>query len=61
VLLRGLAPAAAVTAYIYLRGPGAWCGQMFGLDSLIAVILGVLWALSHLKLPARLARRTSPA
>jgi len=35
---------------------------MFGLDSLIAVILlGVLWALSQLKLPARLARRTSPA
>jgi len=61
VLLRGLVPAAAVTAYIYLRGPGAWCGQMFGLDSLIAAILGVLWALSQLKLPARLARRTSRA
>lgn len=51
VLLRGLAPAAAVTAYIYLRGPGAWCGQVFGLDVLIAVVLGVLWALSQLRRP----------
>lgn len=61
VLLRGLAPAAAVTAYVYLRGPGAWCGQVFGLDGLIAVVLGVLWALSRLKLPDRSARRSSAA
>lgn len=61
VLLRGLAPATAVTAYVYLRGPGAWCGQVFGLDGLIAVVLGVLWALSRLKLPPRFARRTSAA
>lgn len=61
VLLRGLAPAAAVTAYLYLRGPGAWCGQVFGLDGLIAVVLGVLWALSRLKPPARPVRRSSAA
>lgn len=61
VLLRGLAPAAAVTAYIYLRGPGAWCGQLIGLDGLIAIVLGVLWAVSRLDLSARLARRRSAA
>jgi len=51
VLVRGLAPAAAVTAYVYLRGPGAWCGQLIGLDGLIAVVLGVLWSLGRLHLP----------
>lgn len=51
VLLRGLAPAAAVTAYVYLRGPSAWCGQLIGLDGLIAVVLGVLWSLGRLHLP----------
>jgi len=51
VLLRGLAPAAAVTAYVYLRGPGAWCGQLIGLDGLIAVVLGVLWSIGRLHLP----------
>jgi hypothetical protein len=51
VLVRGLAPAAAVTAYVYLRGPGAWCGQIIGLDGLIAVVLGVLWSLGRLHLP----------
>lgn len=51
VLVRGLAPAAAVTAYVYLRGPGAWCGQLIGLDGLIAVVLGVLWSLGQLHLP----------
>lgn len=60
-LLRGLAPAALVTAYIYLRGPGAWCGQVFGLDGLIAVVLGGLWALSQLQLPARFGGRMSAA
>lgn len=50
-LVRGLAPAAAVTAYVYLRGPGAWCGQLIGLDTLIAVVLGVLWAIGRLHLP----------
>ncbi len=57
VLLRGLAPAAAVSAYVYLRGPGAWCGQLIGLDGLVAVVLGALFALSKLKLPARFDRR----
>jgi len=51
VLVRGLAPAAAVAAYVYLRGPGAWCGQLIGLDGLIAVVLGVLWSLGRLHLP----------
>lgn len=51
VLVRGLAPAAAVTAYVYLRGPGAWCGHLIGLDALIAVVLGVLWAIGRLHLP----------
>ncbi|GAC1459741.1 MAG: hypothetical protein NVS1B1_13870 [Candidatus Limnocylindrales bacterium] len=51
VLIRGLAPAAAVTAYVYLRGPGAWCGQLIGLDGLIVVVLGVLWSLGQLHLP----------
>jgi|GEM_PF-2668468 len=51
VLVRGLAPAAAVTAYVYLRGPGAWCGQLIGLDGLIVVVLGVLWSLGRLHLP----------
>ena len=51
VLVRGLAPAAAVIAYVYLRGPGAWCGQLIGLDGLIAVVLGVMWSLGRLHLP----------
>ena len=51
VLVRGLAPAAAVAAYVYLRGPGAWCGQLIGLDGLIAVVLGVMWSLGQLHLP----------
>jgi len=51
VLVRGLAPAAAVAAYVYLRGPGAWCGQLIGLDGLIAVVLGVMWSLGRLHLP----------
>ena len=51
VLVRGLAPAAAVTAYVYLRGPGAWCGQLIGLDGLVAVVLGVMWSLDRLHLP----------
>ena len=51
VLVRGLAPAAAVIAYVYLRGLGAWCGQLIGLDGLIAVVLGVMWSLGQLHLP----------
>lgn len=51
VLVRGLAPAAAVAAYVYLRGPGAWCGQLIGLDGLIVVVLGLLWAIGRLHLP----------
>ena len=42
VRIRGLAPAAMVTAYNYLRGPGAWCCQLIGLDGLIAVVLVVM-------------------
>ena len=51
VIMRALAPAAAVTAYVYLRGPGAWCGQLIGLDGLIVVVLGLLWAIDRLHLP----------
>ena len=51
ILLRGLVPAAAVTGYVFFRGPGAWCGQLIGLDGLIAVVLGVMWSLGRLHLP----------
>lgn len=51
VLLRGATGAAAVLAYVYLRGPGAWCGQAFGLDGLIVVVLGAMYALDKLHLP----------
>lgn len=51
VLLRGAGAAATVVAYVYLRGPSAWCGQLLGLDGLIALILGVMYALDTLRLP----------
>jgi len=51
VMLRAATPAAAVIAYVYLRGPGAWCGQLIGLDGLIVVVLGLLWAIGRLRLP----------
>lgn len=53
VLIRGLAPAAMVAAYNYLRGPGAWCCQLIGFDGLIAVVLVVMGSLGRLHLPAQ--------
>lgn len=37
--------AAAVVGYVYIRGPAAWCGQVFGLDSLAVIVVGLAVAL----------------
>lgn len=41
--LAGDSAALILISYIYLRGPSAWCGQVFGLDILaVAILIGIL-------------------
>jgi hypothetical protein len=41
--LRGVEFAGIFSLYLYLRGPGAWCGQAWGLDIItLAAILGFI-------------------
>lgn len=39
-LLRAAVPAAVVIAFVLVRGAASWCGQLFGLDSLVALLAG---------------------
>ena len=48
-------------AYVYLRGPGAWCGQLIGLDGLIAVVLGAVYSLDSLHVPHPRERPEQPS
>lgn len=39
-VLRAAVPAAAVIAFVFARGAASWCGELFGLDSLVALLAG---------------------
>lgn len=45
-IARGLIGAIVPIAFLYVRGPAAWCGQIFGLDGL-AVIVAVAFAVAR--------------
>ncbi len=43
-IVRAAAPAAVAVGYVYVRGAGAWCGELFGLDAVVVLAAGAILA-----------------